>query len=202
MFPLSDETCRNRKGRATQGIIRGSSAIFERKTRRFPPPSRGGFGFVTVASYCFLIFKDLFYRALSTCQTSNTLQKEVQERQQLLDAVRQPAGGSGIPPLHLTGDRGRDQSTTYPVEAFPVAAQHNIQAVSLKAGGIRQPAAVFDSRKKSCIEHRRYRNKFVPLAKNNSRNTFPSDYQQTACSFLIQIGKPQKVSPVPATPAR
>jgi len=26
-------------------IIRGSSAIFERKTRRFPPPSRGGFGF-------------------------------------------------------------------------------------------------------------------------------------------------------------
>jgi len=37
----------------------GSSAIFPRKTRRFPPPSHGGFGFIGRISFVFEIQYDL-----------------------------------------------------------------------------------------------------------------------------------------------
>jgi hypothetical protein len=78
----------------------------------------------------------------------------------------------------------------------------NIQAAALESGDIRELAAVFYSRKISCIEDRPYRNKIVPLVKNNNRNIFPSDDRPTVCNSQLQIGRDQEVSPVLAAPAR
>jgi len=65
LVPPFSSNCLKQKSRPTKDSSFGSSAIFPLKTRRFPLPSYGGFGFIGIHLYQFAKILSIFLTKFS-----------------------------------------------------------------------------------------------------------------------------------------